>query len=111
MPGRVPLTAVGWRLRAVVIGIAVGQTIQQGQLALAAVIGAVGLTSYAMPVAERRWRQQLAASGSRAVTAAGLGGPLAAFLRRCPTSPALRARVQALDAAPAPARLTGLVRR
>ena len=47
---RLPLTALGWRLRGVVIGIAVVQSTTQGQPALAAVIGALGLTSYAMPV-------------------------------------------------------------
>ena len=108
---RLPLTAVVWRLRGVVIGIAVVQSIQQGQPALAAVVGAVGLVSYAMPVGQRRWQQQLVAAGDRAVTEAGLAGPLAAFLRRCPASPAVRARVRALDVAPPPARRIGLVGR
>ena len=105
------LTAVVWRLRGVVIGIAVVQASQQGQPALAAVIGALGLVSYAMPVGQRRWQQQLVAAGDRAVTEAGLAGPLAAFLRRCPASPAVRARVRALDVAPPPARRIGLVGR
>jgi len=94
-----------------VVGIAVVQSIQQGQPALAAVIGDLGLVSYAMPVGERRWQQQLVAAGDRAGTEAGLAGPLAAFLRRGPASPADRARMRALDVAPAPARLIGLVGR
>lgn len=106
----VPLTAAVWRLRGVVIGIAVVQNIHQGHIALATVLVILGLVSYAMPLAERRWQKQLMAAGDSAVTKVGLGAPLAAFLARYPASPTDRARARALDPAPAPARPIGLVR-
>ena len=53
---RLPLTSLAWRLRVVVIGVAVVQCLTQHQLWLAVTIGCIGAVSYAMPVWERRWQ-------------------------------------------------------
>lgn len=106
---RVPLTSFAWRFRGVVIAVAVVQSVLQGQAGLASLIGALGVVSYAMPVWERRWQQVTLQAGDRALADAGLAGPWVAFLRRCPSTPALRARIQDLDGSATPARSIGLV--
>lgn len=73
---RLPLTSLAWRLRVVVIGVAVVQCLAQHQLWLAVTIGCIGAVSYAMPVWERRWHTMLTDRGDDAADAAGLPGPL-----------------------------------
>lgn len=62
---RLPLTSLAWRLRVVVIGVAVVQCLAQHQLWLAVTIGCIGAVSYAMPVWERRWQTLLTDRGRR----------------------------------------------
>lgn len=107
---RLPLTSVAWRLRGIVLAIAVVQAVQLHQVWLAATIAGIGVVSYAMPVLEWRWRQLLLASGDVAVREAGLASPLADFLRRCPRTPARRARLRTLAGLTQVARPLGLVR-
>lgn len=52
---RLPFTQAAWRLRAVVVAVAVVQAVQVGQVGLAVTIAAIGVFSYALPVWERRW--------------------------------------------------------
>lgn len=98
---RLPLTTLAWRARAVVIAIAVVQHLQQGLPALAVLIGVVGALSYAIPAWERRWHTRMVTAGDRLTVQAGLAGPLAAYLRRCPATPAVRSRLRGITTAPA----------
>ncbi|WP_291800288.1 hypothetical protein, partial [Cellulomonas sp.] len=93
---RLPLTLAAWRLRVVVVAVAVVQAVQVGRVGLAVTIAAIGAFSYALPVWERRWRDLLARSGDEGVVRAGLGDGLVAFLRTCPRSDATRARLRAM---------------
>ncbi len=105
-----PLTPLVWRLRGVVIGIAVVQNVQLHQIWLAVTIGCIGAVSYAMPAWERRWQQLLREAGDTAVHEAGLAPALAAFLRRCPRTPSIRARLRRLEQSSQRPRLLGVVR-
>ena len=107
---RLPLTSLVWRLRGIVIAIAVVQSVQLRQFWLAATIAGIGIVSYAMPALERRWRQVLIDSGDFAVREAGLAPPLAAFLRRCPRTPSRQARLRTLEGSTLVLRPLGLVR-
>ncbi len=90
---RLPFTSVAWRMRGVVLTIAV----VQHTFGLAVVIGAVGALSYLTPMWERRWQQALVDGGDDLVREAGLGAALVSFLRRCPPTPDCRARLRRLD--------------
>ena len=107
---RLPLTSVAWRLRGIVLAIAVVQAVQLHQVWLAATIAGIGVVSYAMPVLEWRWRQLLLASGDVAVREAGLASALADFLRRCPRTPDRQARLRTLEGSTRVMRPLGLVR-
>ena len=107
---RVPLTSLAWRLRGVVIGVAVVQGLQQRQPWLAVTIGCIGAVSYAMPVWERRWQTLLTDRGDQAVDAAGLGPALGLFLRRCPRTVSVRWRLQRLESGAPPVPQLGLGR-
>ena len=107
---RLPLTSLAWRLRVVVIGVAVVQCLAQHQLWLAVTIGCIGAVSYAMPVWERRWQTLLTDRGDDAADDAGLGPALALFLRRCPRTVSVRRRLHRLECAARPAPALGLVR-
>ena len=96
---RLPLTALAWRLRFVVGTVAVVQLLQQGQPGLGAFTAAVIAGSYAIPVAERAWQARMVAAGDEGLAAAGLAPAMAAFLRRCPPTVPIRARIRVLDAA------------
>ncbi|MCO5303791.1 MAG: hypothetical protein M9923_11375 [Phycicoccus sp.] len=107
---RLPLTSVAWRLRGIVLSIAVVQAVQLHQVRLAATIAGIGVVSYAMPVLEWRWRLLLLASGDVAVRESGLASPLADFLRCCPRTPDLQARLRTLEGSTRVMRPLGLVR-
>lgn len=105
-----PATSVLWRLRGVVVVIAVVQNVQQHQVGLAVLIGCLGALSYAIPVWERRWQQLMVEAGDRLAHTAGFSAPLAEFLRRCPTTAVPRSRIRGLQDAPSrPTRQLGPV--
>jgi len=108
---QLPFTALVWRLRAVVITMAVVQSVQQGHPGLAAVIATIGAVSYAMPAWQRRWQALLISAGDRGLSQAGFAPAMAAFLRRCPATDMTRARLRALQVAQRPAPVLGLVTR
>ena len=91
-----PLTVAAWRLRVVVVAVAVVQAVQVGRVGLAVTIAAIGAFSYALPVWERRWHDLLVRAGDEGVVRAGFGDGLVAFLRTCPRTDATRARLRAL---------------
>ncbi|WP_155859497.1 hypothetical protein [Cellulomonas sp. KRMCY2] len=93
---RLPFTQAAWRLRAVVVAVAVVQAVQVGQVGLAVTIAAIGVFSYALPVWERRWHVLLVRAGDGGVACAGLGDDLVAFLRTGPRTDTTRARLRAL---------------
>lgn len=93
---RLPLTQAAWRLRAVVVAVAVVQAVQVGRVGLAVTIAASGAFSYALPVWERRWHDLLVRAGDEGVARAGLGDDLVAFLRTCPRTNTTKARLRAL---------------
>ena len=95
---KLPLVSLAWRMRFVVIAIAVVQNLHTGLPWLAALIGTIGAASYAIPVWERNWLQMTLIAGDRALIDAGLGGPWAAVLHRCPRTPSTRSRLLALEA-------------
>jgi len=90
------LTQAAWRLRAVVVVVAVAQAVQAGHVGLAVTVAAIGAVSYALPVWERRWHGLLVRAGDGGVARAGLGDDLVVFLRTCPRSDTTRARLRAL---------------
>lgn len=104
-----PMVSFAWRMRFVVIGIAVVQNSQAGLPWLAALIGAIGAVSYAMPVWERRWQQMMLHAGDEDLVEAGLSAPWVAFLRRCPRTESMRSRLQTLEAPAGPPSPIGLV--
>lgn len=93
---RLPLTQAAWRLRVVVVAVAVVQALQFGHVGLAFTIAAIGVFSYALPVSEHWWHDLLVRAGDEGVACAGLGDDLVAFLRTCPTTDTTRARLRAL---------------
>ena len=107
---RLPLTSTVWRLRAVVILIAVVQAMQARQGWLAVTIAGIGAVSYGMPVWERKWQRMLRLGGDDAVREASLAVPMAAFLRRCPRTPTVRERLRGLEPDAPSSRPVGLVR-
>jgi hypothetical protein len=106
---RLPGTSLVWRARAGVLIVAAVQQTQAHQWMLAVVTGVIGAASYATPAWERAWQQRLLSGGDRAAAAAGFAVPLGAFLRRCPATRTVRARLHALDAPPLHPRPLGLV--
>jgi len=94
---RLPLTALAWRLRVIVAGIAVVQATVAGHLWVGAVIAAVTAVSYAAPVWESRWQAILVAAGDETVLLHGLGIAMSTFLRRCPSTVSIQARVFRLE--------------
>lgn len=72
---RLPVVALTWRLRVVVIVIAVVQAVEQGLPWLACLTGLFGAVSYATPLTHRRWRAMLQLAGEHAVREAGLADP------------------------------------
>ena len=108
---QLPLTAAAWKFRALVLGIAVVQALQQDQYALAAVIALIGAVSYALPAWERGWQRMLLAAGDRALHETALAPAMVAFLRRCPASEQVRARLRAFEVEPRLRAPIGLVAR
>jgi hypothetical protein len=108
---RLPLARAAWRLRVVVVTVAVVQATQAGQVGLGVTIAAIGAISYAQPRWERRWHDLLVRSGDEGVARADLGDGLVAFLRACPRTEETRARLRALVAADRQRPALGLVRR
>jgi hypothetical protein len=92
---RPPLTKAAWRLRVVIVAVAVAQAVQVGRVGLAVTIAAIGAFSYALPVWERWWHDLLVRAGDEGVVRAGFGDGLAAFLRTCPRTDATRSRLRA----------------
>ena len=93
---RLPLTQAAWRLRVVVVAVAVVQGVQVGRAGLAVTIAAIGAFSYALPGWERRWHDLLVRAGDRGMARAGFRDGLVAFLRTCPRTDATKARLRAL---------------
>jgi hypothetical protein len=93
-----------------VFGVAIWQTLTAGPphtapIAAAGVPGAVAAAALALilamtyltPRCANSRDRHLTATGDRLSVAHGLGPPMAAFLRRCPQTPAIIARSQLLD--------------
>lgn len=101
----IPLAGLAWRLRFIVGGIALVQGLIDGRpAAIAAGIGAglVVALSYLTPRLAASWATAVSEAGDHEVDRAGLGEPLAAYLRRCPRSPETFERIHRLSgAAPA----------
>jgi len=98
--GRLPLIALAWRLRIVLVTIAVVQAVQQGWPWVAAMLGVLGAVSYAIPVWERRWDTLLLTAGDTALLAGGLASPWASVLRRHTMTPRIRRRLRTLEPLP-----------
>ena len=95
----IPLAGLAWRLRFIVGGIALVQGLIDGRpAAIAAGIGAslVVALSYLMPRLAALWATAVSEAGDLEVDRAGLGQPLAAYLRRCSRSPETFERIHRL---------------
>lgn len=103
---RIPLAGLAWRLRFIVCGIALVQGFIDGRPAsIAAGVGAglVVALSYLTPRLAALWAAAVSEVGDLEVDRAGLGEPLAAYLRRCSRSPETMERIHRLSGAePAP---------
>ena len=106
-----PLRLAAWRLRVVVVTVAVVQAVQVGRVGLAVTITAIGAFSYALPVCQRRWHDLLVRAGDEGVARAGFGDDLVAFLRACPRTNTTAARLRALAPAGTQRPALGLVTR
>lgn len=97
-----PFTALAWRMRWIVSGVALvqgvldGRAVAMGAGVAAAVVFAI---SYAVPVLGRAWAAVVTETGDRAVLDVGMGESMARFLRRC--SGPDRSRINRLDSASA----------
>lgn len=100
---------LAWRARGLVVAVAIAQAATGSQVGLAGGLLAIGALSYATPAWRRRWSGLLVQAGDAAVARAGLAVELAGFLRRCASTPDIRARLRAL-APTRPAPELGLVR-
>ena len=108
-PQRLPLVALAWRARWIVLSVAVTQAASERQVGLALTTAVLGVVSYALAPGERRWHEHLCRIGDAGVVKAGYGDALAAFLSRTDHSPATRARVRTLSATPRPRLALGVV--
>ncbi|MGV8965237.1 MAG: hypothetical protein ACOH2F_03055 [Cellulomonas sp.] len=104
-----PLTQAAWRLRIVVVAVAVVQAVQVGRVDLSVAIAAIGTVSYGLPVWERRWHQLLARVGDEGVVRVGFGDDLVAFLRTCPRTDDTRTRLRTLLPSGTPRPTLGIV--
>lgn len=103
-----PFAALAWRIRGVVLLIAIAQFCEVGEYGFAAFMAVLAVTSYGLPVCQAAWQRELDLLGDRDVARVGLGEDLAAFLRRCAQTPQTRARIKALRP-PAWSRQLGVV--
>ena len=87
-------------LRFVVGGVTLFQGIQDGRPG-AIVAGGLGAAvialTYLIPRLRRGWEANLTAIGDLWIQQSGMSQPYAAFLRRCPHTPATAERILALD--------------
>lgn len=77
-----PLVGFAWRVRAVVIGIAIWQQGAEGQVGLAVSLAVLCAISYLAPVAARKLSRTLLLVGDQFALRAGHSPGLARFLRR-----------------------------
>lgn len=98
------LIGFAWKIRPVVIGVAIWQSLTDPPaadvvdgVAIAAVLAVSLVLTYAWPRMTRGWDQALEREGDQALIERGLGRPLATFLRRLPQTPSVIERTQTLD--------------
>lgn len=98
------LVGFAWKIRPVVIGVAIWQTLTDPPaadvgdgVAIAVVLAVALVLTYAWPRMTRGWDQALEREGDQALIERGLGRPLATFLRRLPQTPSVIERTQTLD--------------
>jgi len=98
------LIGFAWKIRPVVIGIAIWQSLTDPPaadvgdgVAIAAVLAVTLVLTYAWPRMTRGRDQALDREGDRALIERGLGRPMATFLRRLPQTPRVIERTQTLD--------------
>lgn len=95
----IPLAGLAWRLRYIVGAIALVQGFHDGRpAAIVAGVGAglVVTLSYLAPRLAVSWAATVSDAGDCEVARAGLGEPLAAYLRRCSRSPETVERIHSL---------------
>ena len=99
------LLGFAWKIRFVVVGIAIWQSLSDGArvsgpLAGPLVAFALALLlalTYLVPHWTASWEKRVYSTGDREVTSLGLGPATAAFLRRYPQTPPMIERIQLLD--------------
>jgi len=98
------LIGFAWRIRPVVIGIAIWQSLTDppaadvGEgVAIAAVLAVALTLTYTWPRMTRGCDRALDREGDQALTERDLGRPMATFLRRLPQTPSVIGRTQTLD--------------
>lgn len=98
------LIGFAWKIRPVVIGIAIWQSLTDPPaadvgdgVAIAAVLAVALVLTYSWPRMTHSRGQALDRAGDQALIERGLGRPLATFLRRLPQTPSVIERTQTLD--------------
>ena len=96
-----PLVRFAWRIRFVIAGVAVVQSILAGRLAAGAVVGAFIVVTYLAPTWQRAWGRRVLDEGDQFVLDHDLGHHLAAYLQRSPASQVSLQRIHRLAGSPA----------
>ena len=104
MLGRSGVVRLGWRVRAVVFGIAIVQMSAAGFAGIGVALAAVLALTYLGPVWRRVWVAEQVCLFDGAVAAAGRGADLAGWLRQV-AGPGARDRIVALENPRLPQRL------
>lgn len=95
------LLGFAWKIRFVVAGIAIWQSLTTGPPVLgpiaAAAIALILALTYLTPRWTASWEKYVVATADHELVARGLGPSMATFLQRYPQTPAVIARLQLLD--------------
>ena len=106
-----PLTVIAWRLRAIVITVAVLHPAHEHHLGPAAVTAAIGALSCAMPIWRQHWQTLLRTTGDQGLEQARFTPAMAAFRQRHPATNTTRTPLRTLTSAQPTTPALGLVRR
>jgi len=94
--GLFPLTRFAWRIRFVVAGVAVAQSVTDGRIAAGVVVALFIALTYLAPRWQRQWDVRSQHDSDRFVAEYGFGDALGRFLRRCPPEPRTLERIHRL---------------
>jgi hypothetical protein len=91
-----PLAEFAWRIRLVVAGVAVAQSVADSRIAGGLVVAVSIALTYLAPEWQRQWDKRSQDDSDRFVADHELGDALGRFLRRCPPEPRTLERIHSL---------------